>query len=139
MNKLVSIVLPTYNGEQYIRESIDSVISQTYKNWELIVVDDCSKDNTSKIVEEYVNKDKRIRLIKNDINQKLPASLNIGFSYANGEYYTWTSDDNKYKPDAIQTMVNTLEKDNSCILVSANLDYIDSFGNITGSLQNTYE
>ena len=57
MDKLVSIVLPIYNGEKYMRKSIESVICQTYRNWELLILDDCSTDNTSMIAEEYALKD----------------------------------------------------------------------------------
>lgn len=58
MEELISIVLPVYNGERYLRESIDSVLNQTYRNWELIIVDDCSTDSSAKIAREYT---KRIR------------------------------------------------------------------------------
>lgn len=60
MEELISIVLPVYNGERYLRESIDSVLNQTYRNWELIIVDDCSTDSSAKIAREYTKKDKRI-------------------------------------------------------------------------------
>lgn len=108
-NPLVSIILPTYNGEQYIKEAIDSIINQTYTNWELIIVNDCSSDSTPQIIKEYVKNDTRIKTINNEINKKLPASLNIGFSNAIGDYYTWTSDDNYYYPNAIEKMVTFLE------------------------------
>ena len=104
MSKLISIILPTYNGEKYIRESIDSILNQTYKNWELIIVNDCSTDQTPTIVDEYATKDSRIKIINNAMNLKLPKSLNIGFKEAKGEYYTWTSDDNIFKPTALEVM-----------------------------------
>lgn len=125
MNKLVSIVLPTFNGEKYIRESIESVLNQSYKNWELIIVNDCSTDNTAKIVEEYIKLDSRIKLITNSQNEKLPKSLNIGFENANGEYYTWTSDDNIYKQNALEYMVNFLEGHKDIELISCNFDFIN--------------
>ena len=125
MNKLISIVLPTFNGEKYIRESIESVLNQSYKNWELIIVNDCSTDNTGKIIEEYVKLDSRIKLITNSQNEKLPKSLNIGFENANGEYYTWTSDDNIYKQNALEYMVNFLEKHKDIDLISCNFDFIN--------------
>lgn len=109
MSKLVSIILPVYNGQKYIRESIESIINQTYKNWELLILDDCSLDDTPNIVNEYVLKDERIKYYKNEKNLKLPRNLNKGFSLSKGEYLTWTSDDNIYKPEAIEKMVNILE------------------------------
>lgn len=109
ISKLVSIVLPTYNGEKFIRESIESVINQTYKNWELIIVNDCSTDGTLQIIEEYAQKDNRIKYITNEVNSRTAQSLNNGFKLAKGEYYTWTSDDNMYKPNAVEKMVKFLD------------------------------
>lgn len=65
----VSIVLPSYNGERYIRESIESVIKQTFTDWELIIVDDCSTDSTLHIAEEYAGWEERIRVIHNEENR----------------------------------------------------------------------
>ena len=128
MKKLVSIILPTYNGKRFLRESIESVINQTYKDWELIVVNDCSTDNTLQIIEEYAQKDNRIKYITNEINSKLPQSLNNGFKLAKGEYYTWTSDDNKYYPTAIEEMVQFLDTNNDVDLVSFNFNFINEAG-----------
>jgi len=105
-NPKVSIVLPTYNGSKYIRQSIDSCLSQSYTNIELIVVDDGSTDQTAEIIKSY--KDPRIRYIRNEKNMRLPRSLNIGFAATGGEYVTWTSDDNYYAPQAIEVMLEYL-------------------------------
>jgi glycosyltransferase involved in cell wall biosynthesis/GT2 family glycosyltransferase len=107
-NPKVSIVLPTYNGAKYLRQSVDSCLNQTYKDFELIIVDDCSTDKTAAIMQTYA--DTRIRYIRNHVNQHLPRALNTGFALARGEYLTWTSDDNFYLPEAIEKMVNILEK-----------------------------
>ena len=79
----VTIVLPTYNGSKYLRESIESVIDQTYKDWELVIVDDCSTDETLKIAGDYSERDGRIVVIHNRINKKLPASFN---PHGQGQY-----------------------------------------------------
>ncbi|QHS58285.1 glycosyltransferase family 2 protein [Chitinophaga agri] len=105
---LVTIVLPTYNGSRYLRQSLDSCLAQTYTNFELLIVNDCSTDNTAEIAAEYAAKDARVRLISNAVNKRLPASLNTGFDEAKGTYYTWTSDDNYYAPDALERMVKIL-------------------------------
>ncbi len=105
----VSIVLPSFNGARYIRESIESVINQTFTDWELIIVDDCSTDSTLQIAEEYAIKEKRIHVIHNEENQKLPEALNIGFRHAAGQYLTWTSDDNMYLSRALETMNQYLD------------------------------
>lgn len=120
----VSIVLPTYNGEKYIEESINSILKQTYQDWELIIVNDGSNDNTSNIVKSYAILDKRIKIINNIINLKLPASLNIGFKEAIGEYFTWTSDDNMYLPTALEKMVAYLDANKDDVMVCAWMDVI---------------
>lgn len=124
----ISVVLPTYNGEKYIRESIESIINQTFKDWELIIVNDYSNDDTLGIASEYVKKDNRIRIINNQKNKKLPASLNVGFNNAKGKYYTWTSDDNKYKNTAFEVMYDYLEKNKKYQMVCAGMNYIDKNG-----------
>ena len=67
MEELVSVIMPSYNTAHFIKETIESVLAQTYSNWELIIVDDCSTDNTDKVVSEYLE-DERIRYIKNEKN-----------------------------------------------------------------------
>lgn len=128
----VSIVLPTYNGEKYIRESIDSILAQTYKDWELIIVNDCSNDATMDIITSYINRDSRIRVIVNKENQKLPQSLNIGFREAQGELLTWTSDDNYYITSAIEKMVNHMDLYAECQMVVADMENMDATGNVIG-------
>ena len=125
---LVSIVLPVFNGEKYIKEAIKSIISQIYQNWELIVIDDCSADKTAEIVKAFVENDSRVKYYKNIKNYKLPRSLNIGFSKAKGKYYTWTSDDNILLPDAIKKMVQVLEHNKEASMVYANYSVIDENG-----------
>ena len=132
MSKKVSIILPVYNGEDNISAAIDSVLQQTYTNFELIIVNDCSTDGTFAILEDYLNKDERIKVINNPTNQKLPKSLNIGFYHASGDYYTWTSDDNLYKCDAIEKMVNILEKMTGFDMVYSDFIRIDSEGKELG-------
>lgn len=125
---LVSIVLPVYNGEKYLAEAIESVLQQTYQNWELIVVDDCSTDRTASIISEYVKADTRIRAIRNRDNMMLPASLNIGFEVARGEYYTWTSDDNEYEKSALKAMKDYLDYNQDIQMVYADMSIVDDEG-----------
>lgn len=127
MEELVSIILPIYNGEQYMDLSIESVRSQTYNNWELIIVDDCSTDNTENIAKRYTRIDSRIKYYKNKCNLKLPRNLNRGFQLAKGKFLTWTSDDNIYYPTAIEEMVNKLNETKT-EFVFAECDIIDEDG-----------
>lgn len=118
---LVSIVLPTYNQAGMLKESIESCLSQSYKNIELIIVNDGSVDNTGDVVQKYLETDARVKYYKKD-NGGLPRALNHGFQYAIGKYYTWTSDDNLYAENAIEVMINALEKNQEYKLVYC--DYI---------------
>ncbi len=124
MDKKVSIVLPVYNGEKRVAKAIDSILNQTYSNFELIIVNDCSTDNTKDVLEKYAIKDSRIRIVSNEINLKLPNSLNHGFEEATGDYYTWTSDDNAYKPDAISVMVDYLDSNDDVDMVYCDFDVV---------------
>jgi len=137
MNDLISIVLPVYNGERFLRESIESVLNQTYKNWELIIVDDCSTDNTSSIAKEYENKDARVHYYKNEKNLRLPGNLNKGFSLTHGDYLTWTSDDNRYKSNALEKMIQALKSNTNAQLVYASYQIIDESGNTIGQMTAT--
>lgn len=129
MCKLVSIILPIYNGEKYMRESIDSVLAQTYTDWELLIIDDGSTDHTAEISAEYTRKDSRIHYYKNPQNMRLPRTLNRGFSLAGGAYLTWTSDDNYYYPTALERMIGALEAEKKDF-VFASCDVIDGNGEI---------
>ena len=117
--KKISIVLPVYNGEKYLKTSIESCINQTYQNWELLIIDDGSSDKSGEIAKHYEKKDSRIHYYKNQKNLKLPKSLNRGFSLAAGEYLTWTSDDNYYRPQALEKMADALENQKGDFIFTA--------------------
>ena len=119
MNPTVSIVLPCYNGAGFLAQSIDSVIAQTFTDWELIIVNDCSKDNSLEIMQQYAEKDSRIRIIDNETNLKLPGALNRGFQEAKGKYLTWTSHDNRMAPTMLEEFVNYLDANQDKGLVTA--------------------
>lgn len=124
---LTSIVLPVYNGEAYLRAAIDSVLAQTRAEFELIVVDDGSTDNTPQILAEYDSRDPRVRVIR-QTNQKLPAALNAGFREARGEFLTWTSADNRLSPEFLECMVECLQRHADWDMIYANEDIIDEQG-----------
>ncbi|WP_281847505.1 glycosyltransferase [Olleya namhaensis] len=126
-NDLITIILPVYNGEQFIAESINSCLNQTYSNIELVIVNDCSTDNTLEIIQSFEKQDSRIRIINNIINLKLPASLNVGHKAANGLFLSWTSDDNLYKKNAIEELVVFLKNKDSDFVYS-NFSTIDLSG-----------
>ena len=105
---LVSIILPTYNRAAVLPHAINSVLAQSYRHFELIIVDDNSPDDTRAVVDSF--QDSRIRYVKNEPNLRLPRALNRGFSLAQGELLTWTSDDNLLCPNAIEKMVALIQQ-----------------------------
>jgi glycosyltransferase involved in cell wall biosynthesis len=125
---LVSVVLPTYNGSPYLDQTIQSCLRQTYAHLELIVVDDASTDDTANQVEHYGGSDVRVRLIRHKTNRGLPAALNTGFSFAQGEYYTWISDDNCFRPEALAQMVAVLKCNPMVDVVYSDYSIIDESG-----------
>lgn len=108
-NPLVSIVIPVYNGENYLKEAIESALAQTYKNIEIIVVNDGSTDNTDAIAKEYGNK---IRYFKKK-NGGVASALNLAIEKMQGEYFSWLSHDDLYFPQKIENQINFLSKQNN--------------------------
>jgi len=125
---LISVVLPVYNGGEMISEAIESVLRQTEKNFELIIVNDGSTDNTKEIIEAYKNKDSRIKVFHQE-NKKLPSALSKGFSEAEGEFFTWISADNIMLPDALSEMKKELIKSGNA-MVYTNMRIIGKKGRI---------
>lgn len=93
--------MPSFNSETFISKSIESVVNQTYKNWELIIIDDKSQDQTCKIIEEYLKKDKRIKLIKLDANSGPANARNIGIDHSNERFIAFIDSDDVWAPDKL--------------------------------------
>ena len=129
INNLISVILPVYNGETFLEEAINSILNQTYSNFELIIIDDCSKDSSLAIANKFADKDKRIAIISNTENKKLPATLNIGHHLAKGNFITWTSDDNILKPSFLECLINSL-LENQADIVYSNYDIITENGSL---------
>lgn len=105
---MISVVMPAYNVENYIAESIQSVLNQTYEDWELIVVNDGSTDNTEKVIRSF--SDARIRLI-NQENQGVSVARNVGIDNAKGDYICFLDSDDLYKPEFLELMINNIQGD----------------------------
>lgn len=129
---LVSIVLPVYNGARYLAESLASVVAQTYPRWELVCVDDTSTDATPDILAEWSAREPRIRVIRHTTNKRLPGALNSGFAAARGDLLSWTSDDNRYRPEALASLVGRFQADPALDFVYSDYAFIDEDGNLTG-------
>lgn len=109
MNDLVSIIMPSYNTVNYIGETIESVLAQTYENWELIIVDDCSTDNTDEEVTSYLD-DKRIRYIKNDKNSGAAISRNRALREAKGRWIAFLDSDDLWEATKLDEQIKFMKK-----------------------------
>lgn len=130
--KLVSIIMPTYNCAKFIGETIDSVLRQTYKNWELIIADDCSKDNTEEVVKKYL-KDKRIIYKKLETNQGAAMARNTAMELANGNYMAFLDSDDIWKEDKLEKQIKFMNDNNYNFICSA-YEQIDEQSNKIGKI-----
>lgn len=127
----ISIVLPVYNGARFLAEALASCLGQSCRDLEVIVVDDGSSDNTLAIAEAAAHEDERVKIVRHPANKGLPAALNSGFAVAQGAYFTWTSDDNLFKPHALERMAAFLQEQPAVDIVFCDADVIDENGCVT--------
>ena len=119
MNDLVSIITPCYNDEKYIGEAIESVLSQSYQNWELFVVDDCSTDNSAKIIHSYCEKDPRIRYYKTDAPTGSPVvPRNIAIEKANGRLIAFLDSDDVWFPTKLEQQIKLFSDEKTAVVFS---------------------
>ena len=111
MDELVSIIMPSFNTGKYITETIESVLAQSYKNWELIIVDDCSSDNTDEIVSTYLSDD-RIHYLKNEKNSGAAFSRNIALRKAKGKWIAFLDSDDLWLPEKLELQLAYMKKNN---------------------------
>lgn len=117
MERLVSIITPAYNAEEYIGAAIESVLKQTYQNWELIIVDDGSTDHTQRIVSSYT--DERIRYHKLEKNSGVAVAMNRALTLAKGELLAFLDADDFWKPEKLEVQVNFMERNHYGFTFSA--------------------
>lgn len=130
MNELVSIIMPSYNTADYISESIKSVQAQTYTNWELIIVDDCSTDNTDEVVGAFLG-DQRIRYLKNKKNSGAAVSRNRALREAKGRWIAFLDSDDLWVPEKLEKQIGFMKK-NGYSFSYTNYEEIDMAGQKTG-------
>ena len=125
---LISVIMPCYNGEKFIGEAIESVINQTYKNWELIIVDDDSTDKSEEIVKQYLL-DNRIQYIQHKKNKGIPSARNTGIKKSNGEFIALLDDDDMWIPSKLAIQLEEFQKSKDVFgLVFGNIRVINSGG-----------
>lgn len=128
----VSVVLPVHNGAAYLDTAIGSILGQTFRDLELICVDDGSTDETPQILRRHARADRRIRIITNCPNKGLPGALNTGFAAARGQLHTWTSDDNIARPQMLERLVAALDANPAVAIAHGHYSVIDAEGGVTG-------
>lgn len=128
MNPKVSVLMSVYNGTQYLREAMDSILAQTFADFEFLIVDDCSTDNSPAILKEYADKDSRVRVITNEFNLGLTKNLNKMISESRGEYLARFDCDDVSLPDRFKDQVAYLNEHAQCGMVSLWADVIDGQG-----------
>lgn len=127
-NMLVSIIVPVYNSENTIDQTINCVINQTYKNWEMLLIDDCSIDSSAKIIDKYVKKDKRIKYFKLDKNSGAAIARNKALDIANGRFIAYLDSDDLWDKEKLEKQV-TFMIDNSYAFTCSDYIKIDEEGN----------
>jgi len=110
--ELVSIIMPSFNAAQYIADSIDSIITQTYQNWELLITDDCSADDTPSILKDYAARDARIRIFLFDKNQGSGATRNKCIEESRGRYIAFCDSDDRWLPEKLEKQVAFMQQHN---------------------------
>lgn len=115
MSELVSIIVPVYNVEKMIQETMDSVLAQTYPHWELLLVEDCSKDNSAGVIMDYMAEkgDNRIRLIRQPSNQGAARARNRGLNEARGRYISYLDADDLWMPEKLERQLKFMERENA--------------------------
>lgn len=125
----ISLIMPVYNAAKYVSEAIESILNQTYKDFELIIIDDCSTDNSMQIVSSY--KDDRIKIIHNERNAGIAQSRNNGLKVAKGEYIALMDDDDISLPQRFEKQMNFLDSNPDFDFVGGRYQIIDKKGEVT--------
>ncbi|MGH1351612.1 MAG: glycosyltransferase family 2 protein [Methyloligellaceae bacterium] len=129
----LSIGLPVYNGEQFLREAIDSILGQTYKDFELIISDNCSTDSTREICEDYAARDSRVRYILQENNLGAAPNFNFVVHEATGEYFKWAAHDDLMDPTCVEKCVRVLDENPDVVVCYTKVQLIDAEGKISDS------
>jgi len=126
----ITVIMPSYNSEKYLDDSIQSILNQTFTDFEFIIIDDSSTDNSWKIIQEYAKKDNRIISIKNDRNLWITKTLNMWIKFSKWEYIAIMHSDDIAKISRFEEQFNFLKKNTDIDLIWSFVEYIDAFNNI---------
>lgn len=134
-SKMISIIIPTYNRAELIKDTLRSVEVQTYLNWECIVVDDGSTDNTAEIVEDFVKKDRRFKYLTNHRKKGAQGARNTGLLFANGEYISFFDSDDLMHPEKFSKQIKYLENNPLCEVCTCYSHLLNDNNEITGAFK----
>lgn len=126
----VSIGVPVYNGERYIAETLDSLLAQTYKDFELIICDNASTDGTQQICRTYVERDTRVRYVRNAENIGASKNYMLALELSSGEYFRWANSDDLFAPEGLARCVEILDREPSVVLAYPKTKLIDERGKV---------
>lgn len=132
---LISIIVPVYNAEKFLEDTIKSVEEQTYTNWELIFVNDCSKDESSKIIDEKIKENNKIKLINLEQNSGAAIARNTGINNAKGQYIAFLDADDLWNKEKLEKQINFM-KENNCAFSFTGYEFADENGIGNGKIVN---
>ena len=135
-SQLVSVVIPTYNRADYLKQAIESVLAQTYTNFELLILDNCSTDHTPDIVAQF--NDSRIKYLRHQCNIRVLANWSYGIYWSKGEFVSILGDDDYYNPDFMESRIKTFRKYENLVAVFSNYDICDEHGAIISEFHSCY-
>jgi len=122
---LVSVGLYVYNGERFLEEALDSILNQTFTDFELIISDNASTDRTGEIAEGYAKRDDRIRYYRSEKNMGGGWNMRRVYELATGKYFKWAAADDLLEPDFLRRCVEILESDPGCVVAQASTKQVD--------------
>lgn len=134
MHELVSIITPNYNGARYLTYAIESVLNQTWSNWEMIIIDDCSTDQSLDIIKQYARKEQKIKLISSQKKVGPANARNIGIDHARGQYIAFLDSDDIWLPQKLEKQIDFMHK-NDLVLTFSSYDIINRENFLIGHVQ----
>lgn len=134
-SELVSIIMPSYNSSSFVEQSIESILAQTYTNWELLITDDCSSDNTVQVIQRYADNDERIKLNVLNVNSGAGTARNESIKRARGRFIAFCDSDDRWKPEKLERQVDFMLK-NGYELTFTSYDVCDETGSKIGTIKS---
>lgn len=131
--RTVSVITPIYNSAEYLSQTVNSVLQQTYPEWELILIDDCSEDSSLSIAKSFAEKDKRIRILQMPENGGMASAINLGCKNAQGRYIAFLDSDDVWLPEKLEKQVQFIQENNYAITCTSYIQ-VSEDGSRTGRL-----